>query len=229
MARENTSNPTAIYRNVAVKQFDLQHYGTLRRGLTAKMRAQTVGAQTLRSATPEVQQKYLRALNDWRNMTTRSKASAERVENPVEEIFRDLLNDPFYTAEEKTVIATAGLKLKTMDHEQVIQELLEGLNARDRKRSSDFYKGEYYLEADEFDPLAANDDMLREMVSSGIIDGYPQELRERTIREYIKRMHGGETEAGLDEYSSIRASYKTDMLSLAASIVGINMDPWLMD
>ena len=229
MARKKTASPTAVYRGVAVQQFDFQHYGTLRRGLSASMRSQTVGAQTLRSATTETQQKYLNALNKWRNMSQAEKAAKARPENPVESIFREAMNSDYFTGEEKTIIATAGLKLKTMDRQQVIRELLEGLNARDRKRSADFYKAEYYLDEDEFDPMLASDDMLREVISSGFIDGYDPQLAEKTKLEYIRRMTGGSTEDDTGEIANLRAGYQEDILSLAASIVGTDVSAFLMD
>ena len=228
MARKSTAKTTAVYRGQAVKQFNLQQYGTLRRGLSSSMRAQTVGAQTLRSATTETQQKYLAALNKWRSMGQAEKAAAARPENPVEDIFRQAMKSDYFTGEEKTIIATAGLKLKTMDRQQVIQELLEGLNARDRKRSADFYKAEYYLDEDEFDPMLASDDMLREVISSGFIDGYDPQLAEKTKLEYIRRMTGGTTD-DTGEIANLRAGYQEDILSLAASIVGTDVSAFLMD
>ena len=228
MPRKSTAKTTAVYRGQAVKQFNLQQYGTLRRGLSSLMRAQTVGAQTLRSATAETQQKYLAALNKWRSMGQAEKAAKARSENPVEDIFRQAMKSDYFTGEEKTIIATAGLKLKTMDREQAIQELLEGLNARDRKRSSDFYKAEYYLDEGDFDPLAASDDMLREVISSGFIDGYDKDTAERAKLEYIRRMTGGTTD-DTGEIASMRAGYQEDILSLAASIVGTGVSAFLMD
>lgn len=218
-ARRSTARPSAVYGGKAVKQFtsDLSNYAELRRGLSKDMRSQTVSKTDLKASDTYAVDRYIEELNRWRSQSQASKtARASRSGSaPVERLFREALRSGYFAGSDKTVIAAANIKLKTMTKEQAQLELMEDLNTLDRTRNQDFYKAQGYIEDGVWDPEEASDDMLRSVVASGFIDQYP-DIAEATINEYIKRLG----DAGAEQYASERSSYANDILAIAKLILG---------
>lgn len=218
MARSKAQSG-AVYRGQQVKQFthDLTNYSELRRGLSPAMRAQTMSKTELRDVDARITDKYIEELNRWRGMSQAQKAGRAQASgsSPIEQLFNQAVKSGYFTGTDKATLMTANIKLKTMTKEQAKMELSEDLNVLDRTRSSDFYKAAGYLEDDNFDPQAATDDMLREIVVSGYIQNYP-DISQSVIDEYIRRLGAG----GADEYASEQSSYASDILAIAKLIIG---------
>lgn len=216
--RRSSAHVTAVYGGSAVKSFqaDLSNYASLRRGLSATMREQTLGVKTLKQASSEAQSAYINVLNDWREMSQAAKKERARSQNPVEDIFKQAASSDFYNATERAEIAAANIKLKTMSADQAQVELMEGLNILDRSRNADFYAATYFLETDSFDPERATDDMLRQVISSGTAEQYPGQ-KEAIIKEYMRRL--GETGDTTGAAASEVNSYRQDILALARMIL----------
>lgn len=210
---------TAVYRGADVQVFsrDLSNYASLRRGLSARMREQTLGVKTLKKASADAQSTYINVLNQWRSQSQTFKKERAQEENPVEKLFRNVLDEDYYTDAEKVEIAAANIKLKTMGAKQARKELMAGLRARDAARDQDFYKADWFLQNDSFDPLKASDDMLRQLVDSGYVEKeYPGEA-DAILDEYLLRLGGG---LGAEwERSSNAASYRQDVLEVAKMIL----------
>lgn len=217
--RRSTAHPQAVYAGRSVKQFtsDLSNYSELRRGLSKDMRSQTMSKTELKGVDGNVVDKYIRELNAWRSESQLKKVTRARAGGsaPVEKLMTEAARSGYYTGTDKATIMTANLKLKTMSKEQAQMELMENLNALDRTRNQDFYKAKGYIEDGEWDPEQASDDMLREVVSSGFINEYP-DIAQATVDEYIKRLGEG----GEDAYASERSGYAQDILAIAKMIVG---------
>lgn len=214
----STARSTAVYGGKAVKQFtsDLSNYSELRRGLSKDMRDQTLSKTELKQAGPAVD-RYIAELNRWRSMGQQAKKTRSSKEGaaPVEQLFRAAVKSGYYTGTDKATIAAANIKLKTMSKDQAKLELMEDLNALERTRNQNFYKALGYIEGGEWDPEEASDDMLREVVSSGFIDRYP-DIAQATVDEYIRRLG----DSGDEQYASERSSYANDILAIAKMILG---------
>lgn len=210
---------TAVYRGADVQLFsrDLSNYASLRRGLSARMREQTLGVKTLKKASADAQSTYINVLNQWRSQSQTFKKERSHEENPVEKLFRNVLGKDYYTDAEKVEIAAANIKLKTMGAKQARKELMAGLRARDAVRDQDFYKADWFLQNDSFDPLKASDDMLRQLVDSGYVEKeYPGEA-DAILGEYLMRLGGG---LGAErERSSNAAVYRQGVLEVAKMIL----------
>lgn len=217
--RKSTARPTAVYRHESVKQFtpDLSNYSELRRGLSKDMRAQTMSKTELRGADAGAVNRYIEELNRWRGMSQATKRSRAMKGGsaPVEQLFQAAIKSGYYSGTDKAIVSAANLKLKTMTPDQAKMELMEDLNTLDRTRNQDFYKAKGYIEDGVFDPEEASDDMLREVVSSGFINQYP-DIAQATVDEYIKRLGAG----GEEQYASERSSYANDILAIAKLILG---------
>lgn len=221
MARKSKAHAGAVYRGQGVKQFthDLSNYSEIRRGLSPSMRAQTMTKTELNNVDARIVDKYISELNRWRGMSQAQKA--ERAGSggsyPVEKLFNEVIKSGYVSGNDKAILNAASLKLKTLTKEQSKVELMEALNARDRTRSSDFYKAVGYLEDDAFDAEQATDDMLREIVVSGYInDPKYAALVDGIIDEYVKRLGPG----GDAQLASERSSYINDIIKIAQMIVG---------
>lgn len=210
---------TAVYRGADVQVFsrDLSNYASLRRGLSAAMREQTLGVKTLKKASADVQSTYINVLNKWRSQSQTFKKERAQIQNPVEEVFKKMLDEDYYTDAEKVEIAAANIKLKTMDAKQARRELMEGLRAKDAARDQDFYKADWFLKNDMFDPTQATDNMLRQLVDSGYVEKeYPGQA-DAVLDEYLRRLGGG---LGAEwERASNAATYRKDILALARMIL----------
>ena len=217
--RRSRAHVTAVYGGSEVKLFstDLSNYASLRRGLSATMREQTLGVKTLKKASADVQSTYINVLNKWRSQSQAFKKERAQIQNPVEEVFKKVLDEDYYTDAEKVEIAAANIKLKTMDAKQARQELMEGLRAKDAARDQDFYKADWFLKNDMFDPTKATDDMLRQLVDSGYVEKeYPGQA-DAVLDEYLRRLGGG---LGAEwERASNAAAYRQDILALARMIL----------
>lgn len=217
--RRSSAHVTAVYGGSAVKSFsaDLSNYASLRRGLSATMREQTLGVKTLKKASADAQSTYINVLNQWRSQSQTFKKERAQEENPVEKLFRNVLDEDYYTDAEKVEIAAANIKLKTMGAKQARKELMAGLRARDAVRDQDFYKADWFLQNESFDPLKASDDMLRQLVDSGYVEKeYPGEA-DAILDEYLMRLGGG---LGAEwERSSNAAAYRQDVLEVAKMIL----------
>ena len=210
---------SAVYRGADVQVFsrDLSNYASLRRGLSATMREQTLGVKTLKKASADVQSTYINVLNKWRSQSQTFKKERARSQNPVEEVFRKALEEDYFVDEEKVEIAAANIKLKTMDAKQARQELMEGLRAKDAARDQDFYKADWFLKNDMFDPAQATDNMLRQLVDSGYVEKeYPGQA-DAVLDEYLRRLGGGP--GAEQERASNAAAYRKDLVALARMIL----------
>lgn len=215
----------AVYRGKEVSTFahDLSNYSELRRGLSPSMRAQTMTKTELRQVSPDVVERYINQLNQWRTAPQQEKATraAQIAESPLEEIFATAAASKFFSPEEKATLLTANLKVKLMTPEQAKMELKESLNVANRLTSADFYKAKYYLDEDEFDPEQATDNMLYEVIMSGYIDKYPDVAKEAK-EEYLKRLQEAMDSVEFDQqYASEANAYKRDILGISKSIFGL--------
>jgi len=226
MARSK-AHASAVYRGHQVKQFseDLTNYSEIRRGLSARMREQTLSKTELVKIQKGSEQgekataKYIETLNLWRTASQAQKAGRAQAggTEPVEKLFNEVLKSGYVDGADKAIIMAANLKLKTMSKSQAKTELMEALNTHDRTRSSDFYKAVGYLEDDNFDPDLATDSMLREIVVSGFLENSKySDQAERLIAEYVRRLGEG----GEGEYASERSAYISDVAAVAWMIVG---------
>ena len=181
------------------------------------MREQTLGVKTLKKASADVQSTYINVLNKWRSQSQTFKKERAQIQNPVEEVFKKVMDEDYYTDAEKVEIAAANIKLKTMDAKQARQELMEGLRAKDAARDQNFYKADWFLKNDMFDPTQATDDMLRQLVDSGYVEKeYPGQA-DAVLDEYLRRLGGG---LGAEwERASNAAAYRQDILALARMIL----------
>lgn len=218
-SKRSKARSSAVYGGAAVKTFteDLSNYSELRRGLSKTMREQTMSKTELRGADQSAVSRYIQELNRWRSTPQRQKAARAQTggQAPVEQLFQAAVKSGYYSGTDKAIISAANLKLKTMDKDQAQRELMEDLNVLDRTRNQDFYKAKGYIEDGEWDPETATDDMLREVVSSGFINQYP-DIAQATVDEYIRRLGA----VGEEQYASERSSYANDILTIAKLILG---------
>ena len=206
---------------------DLSNYAEIRRGLSPAMRKLTVSKTDLKKLTPDVQQSYIRQLNEWRLQGQSAKQATAHTQEGVSSALLEAAKSNYYGTKEKVVFATAGLKLKTMKPKAADWEVKEALNAADRLHDQAFYKAQYFLNAGKWDEKKAETDMLISIIRGGTLKSYGDSIFNATVREYLERIHGLDSGEITDEMvedarSDMEASYYSDLYDIAKVITGIN-------
>ena len=206
---------------------DLSNYAEIRRGLSPAMRKLTVSKTDLKKLTPDVQQSYIRQLNEWRLQGQAAKQATAHTQEGVSSALLEAAKSNYYGTKEKVVFATAGLKLKTMKPKAADWEVKEALNAANRLHDQAFYKAQYFLDKGTWDEKKAETDMLISIIRGGTLKSYGDSIFDATVREYLERIHGlnsGEItdEMVEDARSDMEASYYSDLYDIARVITGIN-------
>ena len=219
--------------NVKPKLFlqDLSNYSEIRRGLSPAMRKATPLLKELKSVDAGMQQQIINELNDWRQSSQSQKIKGSQTAKGAAQALTAAAGSDYYTPSQKVQLLTAGLKLRNMDPEQAEWEIRESLAVTGRLHNQDFYKAKYYLgdpeddaSANVWDPAAATDAMLNEIIFTGGILQYDEKTIMDTIKEYLKRKPGT-TKKNLNakastELTNVSASFYNDMLNIAKSING---------
>ena len=205
---------------------DLSNYAEIRRGLSPAMRKLTVSKTDLNKLTPDVQQSYIRQLNEWRMQGQAAKQATAHTQEGVSSALLEAAKSNYYGTKEKVVFATAGLKLKTMKPKAADWEVKEALNAADRLHDQAFYKAQYFLDAGKWDEKKAETDMLISIIRGGTLKSYGDSIFNATVREYLERIHGLDSGEITDEMvedarSDMEASYYSDLYDIAKVITGI--------
>ena len=205
---------------------DLSNYAEIRRGLSPAMRKLTVSKTDLKKLTPDVQQSYIRQLNEWRLQGQSAKQATAHTQEGVSSALLEAAKSNYYGTKEKVVFATAGLKLKTMKPKAADWEVKEALNAADRLHDQAFYKAQYFLDAGKWDEKKAETDMLISIIRGGTLKSYGDSIFNATVREYLERIHGLDSGEITDEMvedarSDMEASYYSDLYDIAKVITGI--------
>ena len=205
---------------------DLSNYAEIRRGLSPAMRKLTVSKTDLKKLTPDVQQSYIRQLNEWRMQGQAAKQATAHTQEGVSSALLEAAKSNYYGTKEKVVFATAGLKLKTMKPKAADWEVKEALNAADRLHDQAFYKAQYFLDAGKWDEKKAETDMLISIIRGGTLKSYGDSIFNATVREYLERIHGLDSGEITDEMvedarSDMEASYYSDLYDIAKVITGI--------
>ena len=206
---------------------DLSNYAEIRRGLSPAMRKLTVSKTDLKKLTPDVQQSYIRQLNEWRLQGQSAKQATAHTQEGVSSALLEAAKSNYYGTKEKVVFATAGLKLKTMKPKAADWEVKEALNAADRLHDQAFYKAQYFLDAGKWDEKKAETDMLISIIRGGTLKSYGDSIFNATVREYLERIHGLDSGEITDEMvedtrSDMEPSYYSDLYDIAKVITGIN-------
>ena len=210
---------------------DLSNYAEIRRGLSPAMRKLTVSKTDLNKLTPDVQQSYIRQLNEWRLQGQAAKQASAHTQEGVSSALLQAGQSDYYGAKdkvkEKVVFATAGLKLKTMKPKSADWEVKEALSVVNRLHDQAFYKAQYFLDNGTWDAKKAETDMLISIIRGGTLQNYGESIFNATVREYLMRIHGLQesdlTDEMVEEASAdIEASYYTDLYDIARVITGIN-------
>lgn len=222
MARKSTAKSSAVYRGVSVSTFaqDLSNYSQLRRGLSQSMRNQTLTKTELMKIKPEARTVYINQLNAWRERGQAFKTGRAQEVQGTERIFEKALQSGFFTAEEKAALATANLRIKSVNEQTARFMIGESLNVVERSGGTswkgsgteDYYKAKYYLDQGSWDPTMASDNMLREIIFSGKIDDYPSQSEE-AVKEYMDRL--GNASDFADESNNIRK----DIMGMAKTMI----------
>ena len=228
MARKSTAKSSAVYRGVMVGSFesDLSNYAQMRRGLSKTMREQTLSKTTLSKAnltvskatTETARETYIKTLNRWRQQSQAFKKARARYENPIETLFQNMSNNTYFNESERATLAAANIKLKTMTAEQAQEELRADLEVKNRTRNQDFYSARYFLEQGEFDPEEARDDMLSQLLGSGVAEEYPGE-KDAILNEYARRLGAAGAADPGSQIASEAAAYKQDILAIAKLVL----------
>lgn len=212
--------------NVKPKLFlqDLSNYSEIRRGLSPAMRKATPSLKELKSVDAGMQQQIINELNEWRQSSQSQKISAAQSAKGVISALGAAAQSDYYTSPQKAQIKLAGLKLRNMDPDAAAWEVRESLSTTGRLHNQDFYKAKYYLDDDVWDPSAATDSMLYEIIYTGGILQYDEKTIMDTIKEYLKRKPGT-TSKNLNakantELTNVSASFYNDILNIAKSING---------
>ena len=205
---------------------DLSNYAEIRRGLSPAMRKLTVSKTDLKNLTPDVQQSYIRQLNEWRMQGQAAKQATAHTQEGVSSALLEAAKSNYYGTKEKVVFATAGLKLKTMKPKAADWEVKEALNAANRLHDQAFYKAQYFLDAGKWDEKKAETDMLISIIHGGTLKSYGDSIFDATVREYLERIHGLDSGEITDEMvedarSDMEASYYSDLYDIAKVITGI--------
>ena len=210
---------------------DLSNYAEIRRGLSPAMRKLTVSKTDLKQLAPDVQQSYIRQLNEWRMQGQAAKQASAHTQEGVSSALLQAGQSDYYGAKdkvkEKVIFATAGLKLKTMKPKAADWEVKEALSVVNRLHDQAFYKAQYFLDAGIWDAKKAETDMLISIIRGGTLQNYGESIFNATVREYLMRIHGLQesdlTDEMVEEASAdIEASYYSDLYDIARAITGIN-------
>lgn len=210
---------------------DLSNYAEIRRGLSPAMRKLTVSKTDLKKLTPDVQQSYIRQLNDWRLQGQAAKQATAHTQEGVSAALLEAAKSNYYGTKEKVVFATAGLKLKTMQPKAADWEVKEALNAAGRLHDQAFYKAQYFLDKGTWDEKKAETDMLISIIRGGTLKSYGESIFDATVREFVRRTYGFTEEEMQDgfnemlvtrEASNVESSYYSDLYDIAKVITGIN-------
>ena len=210
---------------------DLSNYAEIRRGLSSTMRKLTVSKSDLKKLTPDVQQAYIRQLNEWRMQGQAAKQASAHTQEGVSSALLQAGQSNYYggkdKVKEKVVFATAGLKLKTMKPKAAEWEVKEALSVANRLHDQAFYKAQYFLDAGTWDAKKAETDMLISIIRGGTLQNYGEDIFDATVREYLMRMHGLKESDLTDEMveeasANIAASYYSDLYDIARVITGIS-------
>lgn len=209
---------------------DLSNYAEIRRGLSPAMRQLTVSKTDLKKLTPDVQQSYIRQLNEWRMQGQAAKQASAHTQEGVSGALLEAAKSNYYGAKEKVVFATAGLKLKTMQPKAADWEIKEALNAVGRLHDQAFYKAQYFLDKGTWDEKKAETDMLISIIRGGTLKKYGESIFDATVREYVRRTYGFSEEEMQDgfnemlvtrEAANVESSYYSDLYDIAKVITGI--------
>ena len=210
---------------------DLSNYAEIRRGLSPAMRKLTVSKTDLKKLTPDVQQSYIRQLNEWRMQGQAAKQATAHTQEGVSSALLEAAKSNYYGAKEKVVFATAGLKLKTMKPKAADWEVKEALNAVGRLHDQAFYKAQYFLDKGTWDEKKAETDMLISIIRGGTLKKYGESIFDATVREFVRRTYGYTEEEMQDgfnemlvtrEAANVESSYYSDLYDIAKVIIGIN-------
>lgn len=214
---------------------DLSNYAEIRRGLSPAMRKLTVSKTDLKKLTPDVQQSYIRQLNEWRLQGQAAKQASAHTQDGVSSALLEAGQSDYYGAKdkvkEKVVFATAGLKLKTIQPKVADWEVKEALNAVGRLHDQAFYKAQYFLDKGTWDEKKAETDMLISIIRGGTLKKYGESIFDATVREYVRRTYGLSEEEMQDgfnemlvtrEAANVESSYYSDLYDIARVITGIN-------
>ena len=210
---------------------DLSNYAEIRRGLSPAMRKLTVSKTDLKKLTPDVQQSYIRQLNEWRMQGQAAKQATAHTQEGVSSALLEAAKSNYYGAKEKVVFATAGLKLKTMQPKAADWEVKEALNAFGRLHDQAFYKAQYFLDKGTWDAKKAETDMLISIIRGGTLKKYGESIFDATVREFVRRTYGYTEEEMQDgfnemlvtrEAANVESSYYSDLYDIAKVITGIN-------
>lgn len=210
---------------------DLSNYAEIRRGLSPAMRKLTVSKTDLKKLTPDVQQAYIRQLNEWRMQGQAAKQASAHTQEGVSSALLEAAKSNYYGAKEKVVFATAGLKLKTMKPKAADWEVKEALNAVGRLHDQAFYKAQYFLDNGTWDAKKAETDMLISIIRGGTLKKYGESIFDATVREFVRRTYGYTEEEMQDgfnemlvtrEAANVESSYYSDLYDIAKVITGIN-------
>ena len=212
---------------------DLSNYAEIRRGLSAPMRKITVSKTALKKLAPDVQQAYIKQLNEWRMQGQAAKQASAHTQEGISSALLDAAKSNYFGANEKAkvVFATAGLKLKTMSPKAADWEVKEALNAAGRLHDQAFYKAQYFLDKGTWDATKAETDMLISIIRGGTLKSYGQSVFDATVREFVRRTYGLSEEEMQDgfnemlvtrEAANVEASYYSDLYDIARVITGIN-------
>ena len=210
---------------------DLSNYAEIRRGLSPAMRKLTVSKTDLKKLTPDVQQSYIRQLNEWRMQGQAAKQATAHTQEGVSSALLEAAKSNYYGAKEKVVFATSGLKLKTMQPKAADWEVKEALNAVGRLHDQAFYKAQYFLDKGTWDEKKAETDMLISIIRGGTLKKYGESIFDATVREFVRRTYGYTEEEMQDgfnemlvtrEAANVESSYYSDLYDIAKVIIGIN-------
>ena len=206
---------------------DLTNYAEIRRGLTPEMRKATPTKKELKQVDAVTREKLIHQLNDWRMMSGGEKRATAHMGDGIAKVLSDAAGSNYYSASDKVKIMTAGLKLRTMDPRQAEWEIRESLNAAGRLHNQDFYKAQYYLDDDTWDPAQATNEMLQAIITGGTLQSYGENVVTATIQEYVRRIYGFASD-DVDAFNwavdqaraQMQAGYYQDILNIAKVIIG---------
>lgn len=212
---------------------DLSNYAEIRRGLSPAMRKLTVSKTDLKKLTPDVQQAYIKQLNEWRLQGQAAKQASAHTQEGVSSALLEAGKSNYFGDKEKAkvVFVTAGLKLKTMSPKAADWEVKEALNATGRLHDQAFYKAQYFLDKGIWDEKKAETDMLISIIRGGTLKKYGESIFDATVREFVRRTYGFTEEEMQDgfnemlvtrEAANVEASYYSDLYDIAKVITGIN-------
>ena len=219
----------ANVKNPKLFAYDLSNYAEIRRGLSPAMRKLTPTKTMLKQVDEHTRRTYIESINKWRSMSQGMKQQTAHTQEGLSNVLISQGKNNYYSKSEQVTIMTAGLKLKTMDPQAAEWEIREALNASGRLHDTNFYKAQYYLDAGEWDPTQATNEMIQAVMSGGTLPKYGENVIDQTIKEYMKRIYNftesdGEEilQAGADlEKQEMVAGYYNDILNISKMVVGV--------